>query len=546
MKFRFFVLVGGTILSFLFVIFNIYNLQIEQGDYYARKAQAQSGFLSASRGKIYFTDKNNSLIQVALEKDFPLIYAAPRDIVDPAEASQLVASKLGLNAGELLVLFSKKQSQYVKLIAKATPEQIAAVNDIGIKGVYVDEDKARSYPLATLAAHLIGFVGQAQDSDTVSGKYGIERYYEETLSGKDGSFSDGKVVDPQSGGDIMLTIDRTIQSRAAEILAGLVEKYHPVGGTIIVQEPATGKILAMESYPTFDPNDYGKYPVGNFLNPATQAVYEPGSIFKVITMSAGIDSGAITPQTTYYDSGELNLNGKTIKNWDGKAHGTLTMTNVIEQSINTGAAFAERKTGDKTFYDYLVKFGFKEPTYIDLPGETVGKLTPLEKNKQAINFATASFGQGVSVTPIRLITAISAIANHGVLNQAFVTEAHRSNIESRVMSSESAHEVAAMMVSAVDKAKIAAVPGYEVAGKSGTAQIPDFVHGGYLDFTHVVHSYAGFAPAYNPRFTVLIKLEKPEGGGLAGQTVVPAFHELVEFLLNYYNVPPTRADGGTQ
>jgi cell division protein FtsI (penicillin-binding protein 3)/stage V sporulation protein D (sporulation-specific penicillin-binding protein) len=272
------------------------------------------------------------------------------------------------------------------------------------------------------------------------------------------------------------------------------------------------------------------------MNPAVQGLYEPGSVFKPITMAIALDSGAVTPSTTFYDPGYFTADGKTIKNWDLKAHGELTMTNVIEQSINTGTVFAEKKTGHKTFYNYLLKFGIKELTDVDLPGEQAGRLTPLEKYPRDINFATASYGQGVALTPIRLITSISAIANGGVLRSDFITKTGAKTRESRVISEKAAREVTDMMISAVRKAKIAAIPHYRIAGKTGTAFRPDFQNGGYTD--KVINTYVGFAPAYNPRFTVLIKLDEPENAPLAGTTVVPAFHELAQFLLNYYNVPP--------
>ena len=290
----------------------------------------------------------------------------------------------------------------------------------------------------------------------------------------------------------------------------------------------------MGSYPSFDPNEYSEYPLKNFTNPAMQAVYEPGSVFKIFTMAAGIDSGKITPETGFYDSGSLVVNGKTIKNWDLKAHGQVTMTEVIERSINTGAAFAERKTGHDNFYNYLLNFGFDEPTDVSLPGEISGTLKNLKSAFREINFANAAFGQGVSVTPLQLVSAMSAVANGGTLMKPYILTADRPESVRRVLSEESAGKVAEMMVSAVNKAELARISGYEVAGKTGTAQIPDFKKGGYSG--EYIHSYAGFAPASDPRFTILMKIDKPRAP-LAGQTVVPAFRELAQFILNYYNIP---------
>ena len=275
----------------------------------------------------------------------------------------------------------------------------------------------RFYPFGGLASHLLGY---AANGDEGGGRYGAELYFNKSLN---------------DGGNLVLTIDRVIQEQAEEILKKLIDQYRAVGGTVIVQEPKTGKILAMGNFPNFDPNDYSKFKVENFLNPAVQLVYEPGSVFKLITMAAGIDSGKITPETAYTDTGSVTFNGKTIKNWDLKAHGLQTMSGVIEQSINTGAVFAQRKIGQDIFYNYLIKFGFNEPTGIALPGEVRGKINNLKQGKD-IDFATASFGQGVSVTPIELISAISVIANDGVLMKPIISASEKSQVVRRVISSE--------------------------------------------------------------------------------------------------------------
>ncbi len=543
MRLRLPLLIGVFTLAFLFIGFNVYNLQIEKGAYYTQRVSAQNisaGFLEPARGTIYFTDKNGSQIPVAINHEASVIYAVPKEIVDAQEASGILSPIVNIPVDQLTKILSKPNDLYERLVQRATTEQAQMISDAHVKGVYIDTADDRFYPFGGLAAHVLGFTSQSEDDQTVKGKYGLESYYQDLLVGRAGSFTDGKLTLPVDGQDIYTTIDRNVQAHSEEVLDTLMKTYKPISGMVIVQEPSTGKILAMAAAPGFDPNEYGKSSISHFLNPMVQAVYEPGSIFKVITMAIGLDAGKITPQTSFNDTGELKLNGKVIRNWDHKAHGNITMTEVIEQSVNTGAAYAQKLIGRDTFYDYLVKFGFKEATGIDLPGETVGKLTPLEKNKQDINFATASFGQGVSVTPIRLISAISAIANHGVMVTPYVNERSRSDVERRVISAEAAEQTVGMMVSAVKKAKVADIPQYDVAGKTGTAQIPDFVKGGYIDFEDgLINTYVGFAPAYDPKFTILLRIDKPEGATLAGQTVVPAFHDLAQFLLNYYNVAPS-------
>jgi cell division protein FtsI/penicillin-binding protein 2 len=267
-----------------------------------------------------------------------------------------------------------------------------------------------------------------------------------------------------------------------------------------------------------------------------QEVYEPGSIFKIVTMAAGIDSGKITPQTTYYDKGSIVIDGYTIENWDHKSHGTMTMTGVIEKSLNTGSIFAMQKMGKKTFWDYIERFGFNEKTGIDLPGERLSDTKNL-KNGGSANYATASFGSGIAIAPIRLWASIASIANKGVIMKPHIVRAEPMEI-GRSVSEETARKVTDMLVSAVDNGKLATINGYTVAGKTGTAFIPDLENGGYTE--DVINTYIGFAPASNPKFMVLLRMDKAEGAPLAGQTIIPAFRELADFILRYYEVPPDR------
>lgn len=524
------------------LIFYIYNLQIEKRVYYLNKAESQeraSGILEAPRGNIYFVDRNNNLIPAALNKEYPMIYAVPKEIQNQGTSTLAYSEKLSpivnLSTEELEKLFAKPNDLYELLIEKASSEQTKEIDDLNLKGIYTNSHLLRFYPFEDLASHLLGFVSPADE--TKKGVYGLELYFNETLSGKPGEIKEGKITESEAGKDLTLTIDRNIQAQAEETLKKLIGEYQAVSGSVIVQEPQTGKILAMGSFPNFDPNNYSKFNIGTFLNPAVQAVYEPGSVFKLITMSAGIDSGKITPETTYTDTGSVTFNGKTIQNWDLKAHGLQTITGVLEQSINTGAVFAQRKTGPDIFYNYLIKFGFNEPTGIALPGEVRGNINNL-KNGQDIDFATASFGQGVAVTPIGLISAISAIANDGVLMKPLILADDKPQVIRRVISPETAKKVIQMMVSAVEKNIIAAIPNYSIAGKTGTAFVPNFGGKGYTD--EVINTYVGFAPAFSPKFVVLIKLDKPKGSPLAGQTVVPAFRELTQFILNYYNIAPDK------
>lgn len=546
MRLRFILIFSLFALLYATLVFNLYKIQIQNGKVYTAKAESQlqlSGLLEPIRGNIYFTDKHKNHIPAAVNSDFPFIYAVPKEVDDAKEAAGLLSPILGKPVPRLEEIFSKKNDLYEPLLVKASETQVNTLRGLGLRGIYIEERPTRFYPLKNnLGSQVIGFVSDYGSEDgRLTGQYGVERFYNSALFGAPGVISVDVVTPSKPGESIQLTIDRNIESRAQDIIEKLISSYHAKSGSFIVQNPRTGEILAMGAKPDFDPNNYSVSGIKNFLNSNVQSVYEPGSVFKVITMSAGIDSDAITPETTYYDSGEVKLNGYTIKNWDLKSHGTISMTNVLEQSVNTGSIFAMQKTGHDTFLSYLKAFGLEEITGVDLPGEVSGSLSQLKrKDSREINFATASFGQGISATPLQLISAVSAIANGGIFMKPYVNAETKPYQVRQVIKGTTAEAVTQMMVSAVDKAHVAKVNGYTIAGKTGTAFIPDFKNGGYS--YEVINTYIGFAPAKDPRFTILIKLDEPAGAPVAGLTVVPAFRELAEFLLSYYNVAPDRIE----
>lgn len=527
MKLRFLFLILFFMVLYGLLGIQLYRLQIKEGEGYFEKVEAQTELikeLRLRRGQIFFTDKEGTDIPVALNKDYPIVYAAPKEIVSGTEetVSAFLTEKLGVSREAVNGIFEHPESSYRLLLERASREQVNAVQTSGLRGVYFDYKQYRFYPNGAFASALLGFYGVNERHPVPVGLSGVEKYYEDLLA-------DGK--------DIRLTVDKFIQAAAEEILRRLLEKFSSSRGTVIVEEPKTGKILAFANAPNFDPNRYGEYPVETFINPGVSFVYEPGSVFKPITMAAGIETGAITPETTYTDTGSVTVNGKTIRNWDNKAHGTITMTEVIEKSVNTGAVFAESKIGHEPFLSFLKRLRFGEPTGIDVPGEVSGSLANLESGAREIDFATASFGQGQAVTPIQLVNVFSAIANGGLLMRPYVNQAKEPYVVARVMEPDTARKVSEMMESAVTKARIAAIPGFRIAGKTGTAQVPDFSRGGYTD--EYIHTFIGFAPVSDPRFVILIKLDKPSAE-LAGYTVVPAFRELAQFILNYYNIAPDK------
>lgn len=542
-RIRFSLLIAAAFVAYGALLLRLYDLQIAKGDTYAARAanQLEAGQrLDAPRGVIYFTDKNGNRTPVAVNRDLPVVYAVPKEVEDPAALlNALLPFFPDLDQERMLARLQDKDSLYTlfgKKVAQGTADKIAALK---IKGVYVNDQPFRYYTLGPSAGHLLGFVGPNQNGLGDVGRYGVEEAYDAHLTGAPGILDNGRLTFPTPGEDLVLTIDPNVQAEAQTLLTNLVARYRSKGGTILVQEPKTGKLLALVDAPTFDPNDYGKAPLEAFVNGAAQKQYEPGSVVKVLTMAAGLDAGKFTPQTTVYDNGDFEASGFHIHNWDLKAYGTVTMTNIIEHSLNVGTSLAQRIEGRDTFLKYLKAFGYGEKTGVDLPGEISGSLGDIAQSGASdVAWATASFGQGIAATPIQVISAVSSIANGGKLMRPYVNAELEPKVRRTVIKPETARQVTQMMTTAVITNKLAAIPGYDVAGKTGTAQLA--VAGKYGD--NVINTYIGFAPSFDPKFAILVKLDQPAGAPLAGQTIVPVFRELAQFLLTYYEVPPTHPE----
>ena len=531
------VVVFSLVGAYALLAFHLYELQMVKGGYYYAKAEtelAASASNNGNRGAIYFTDENGNTLPAAIDQEFPVIYADPAVIKDPAQAAAQVAPVLGVPVAQLVATFSRKD-QYELLMNKASSSVAQAIEALNIPGVITDFEPQRYYPLGPIASQVLGFVGPNATNVGESGKYGLEEYYNGLL---EGSSTGGSPV----GQDLTTTIDPNIQIEAEKVLDNLVTSNNGTGGDVIVADPMTGKILAMGQYPTFDPNNYGQSPVGSYLNTNVQGVYEPGSIVKLLTMAAGIDSGAITPDTTYWDHGYVNVDGTHITNYNLLTNGpygpNTTMTEVIEHSINSGAIWAENQTGNGTYLKYLKAFGLGQKTGIDLPGEIAGDLRQLTPSAPQVDWDTAGFGQGIAMTPIELVDAISAIANGGFLMRPYINAALQPNVIRRVISSSTAAEVAQMGVDAVDLAQVANINGYAMAGKTGSAFIPNPTGRGYLN--ELDDSYIGFGPTSNPKFIAFVRINGVSVNSLAAESVVPAWAQLARWLVNYYNIPPDR------
>lgn len=534
---RFTIIVAALILAFVYLGFHLYQLQLVKGDYYYAQAESEQSAAASNngnRGAIYFTDENGNTLPVAIDQEFPLIYAVPTAVKDPATTAATFAPILNMPVATLQSIFSRPNDEYEPLVNKADPSIAQEVTTMNVPGVYTEYEPERYYPLGSVASQVIGYVGPNASSVGESGKYGLEEYYNSLLEGASSTSGVGQ--------DLVTTIDPNIQIEAEKVLDNLVSSTDASGGDVMVMNPMTGAILAMGATPDFDPNNYSQYPVENFLNTDLQGVYEPGSIMKLMTMAAGIDSGKITPDTTYDDLGYVNVDGAHITNYNLTTHGpygpNTTMTQVIEGSINSGAIWAENTTGNSIFLSYAKKFGLDQKTGIDLPGEVAGNLSQLQPNAPQVDWDTAAFGQGIAMTPIELVDAISAIANGGLLMRPYINAALQPQVIRRVISTSTAAQVTQMAVDAVDLAQVAEINGYSMAGKTGSAYIPNPNGGGYLN--ELTDSYIGWGPTTDPKFIAFIRLNTIPVTSLAAETVVPSWNELAQWIVNYYNIPPDR------
>lgn len=563
---RFYALVFFISLIFIIVIFRFFSLQALKYSLYKTLAFNQHQtfqIIEPLRGEIFMRDRYTSsdsrslLFPVALNKDLYTVYAIPNIIEDKDEAIEQLFPILEMDKSILEFRINKADDPYEPLKNKIDEQTAEIIKNLNIKGIDLKRENWRYFPANNMACHLLGFVGF--DEDKKIGRYGIEENYEDELGGEQGfveakrdslgnilSVNNNVLKEAEDGADIILTIDPNVQYFVEEILEKSIKDLDAESGTILVMDIKTGAIKAMASYPAFNPNEYNEVKnINVFLNPAIQELFEPGSIFKPITMAAALDSGAVTPRTTYEDKGSIAISGYILKNATDGIKGIQTMVQVLEKSLNTGAIFAQQQIGKDNFKKYVEKFGFNEKTGIDLKGELNGNLSNLNK-KQDLEYATAAFGQGIAITSIQMITALSAIANDGILLRPYVVEKiiYKDGSEKitetkerrRVISSQTASKLTAMLISVVDNgfSRKAGVEGYKIAGKTGTAQIAEA--GGYSEET--IHSFGGFFPGLSPRFSILVKIDKPKTIRFASDSVTPIFSKIAKYILNYYEIAP--------
>ncbi len=558
----------GFFIVFVAVILlsKLYLVQIIQAEFFRERADRQHvrpGASVFSRGSISFEDKSLNLVNAATLKEGFILAISPRLLKDKEEAYQAINSVYSIKREDFMSKAEKENDPYEVLASEVLLPVGEKIENLKIPGVILEKTRWRFYPGERLASHVLGFVGY--QGDKKSGRYGLERYYNDVLSRDDSAvyknffsqiFSNiGKGLkqkDFGEEGNLVLTIEPTVQSFLADELKKVMTDYQSesVGGIII--NPTNGEIYAMAVLPDFNPNSFEKEKGTRvFGNPLIEDVFEMGSIIKPLTMASGIDSGVVTAETTYNDKGYLILNNSRIQNFDGKGRGVVNMQEVLKQSLNTGVAFVVTKMGKEKFAKYMFNYGLGEETGIDLPGEVVG-LTENLKSTRDIEYATASYGQGVAFTSMSTVRALSSLANGGKLITPHVVKEVRYKYGvakklsygegKQILKKETSDEITRMLVEVVDTALSqgkAKNQNYSVAAKTGTAQIAKEGGGGYYE-DRFLHSFFGYFPAYKPKFLVFFYIINPRGVKYASETLTQPFLETSKFLISYYNIPPDR------
>jgi len=556
----------GFFLTALFLIVRLYFVQIVHGEEYRIRAERQyvhtgQGFYD--RGSIFFVNKDGKEISAATIKTGYILAIDPRRIKNPDKVYTLLNKIVPIDRGRFNRSVSKKNDPYEKLAKKLSLADADKIRALKLKGVHLVSERWRYYPGNDLAPQVLGFIAYDEHNKRV-GRYGLERYYEDLLARNSNNahinffaelfanVRDIIFLPPEKReGDIITTIEPSVQLFLQNTLRDTRKKWNSEMVAGIIIEPKTGKIRAMAIEPGFDVNNFAKAPAGTYVNPLVSRVYEMGSIIKPLTVVAGVNEGLITAQSTYNDVGTLVIDGYKISNYDKRARGPhTTIQELISHSLNVGAVYVERKLGKKRFRKYISDFGLDEETGVDLPSEARNLLHNLN-SKRDVEYATASFGQGIALTPISTVRALSALAT-GVLTQPHIVDKIRSrtgvvqdidytDADKQILKKESVEEISRMLVNAVDTALAGGrykMEHYSIAAKTGTAQIAKPT-GGYYD-KDTLHTFFGYLPAYEPKYLVFLMNLRPHGAKYSSQTLPKTFFKIAKFLINYYTIPPDR------
>lgn len=549
------------------LVVRLYFVQVVHGEEYALRAEKQ--YVSASqkiynRGTIYFTRKDGTLISAAALATGFTLAMTPARIVDPESTYARLSELLEIDYEGFMTSVQRTDDPY-EVVAKKVSDQVGrAIGELELPGIVLERERWRAYPAGAHAARSLGFVAYDNDN-TLAGRFGLERYYNDVLDHRsDGLFGnffaelfaniDSMVVDARSAreGDVVTSIEPVVQEKLDQVLAAVEARYGSSESGGIIMDPKTGEIVALAVHPSFDPNTFATSDPERFGNPLVEHVYEFGSIVKPLTMTAGIDSGVITPSTMYDDTGCVSVDKQTFCNYDLRARGTVGMQQVLSQSLNVGTAFIAGQLGRERMRSYFTNLGFGTETGIDLPSEVRGNIRNIENSPRQIEYATASFGQGIAMTPVEMVRALGALANDGAMVtphlarsirlESGITKELNWGPKQQVFKPESVDQVTAMLVTVVDEALAGGtvkIPEMSLAAKTGTAQIAS-ADGGYSK-SRYMHSIFGYFPAYEPRFIILLYTRDPGGVQYASETLTHPMMDLTHFLINYYAIPPDRA-----
>jgi len=546
-------MVAGVALLWTSAVFGrlSYLQLLKHGEYLARaqRQQQRTIEITPKRGIIY--DRN--LRVLAMSVPVKSAFAVPAEIADEALAARLLSSVLGVPQDVLETRMASSRS-FVWISRKLPPEKVEAIEALNLNGIYFQDENQRFYPKRDLAAHVLGFVDRDE-----KGLAGIEYELDSQIRSKSEKivvmadarqrWFDGGEAQRERGANVVLALDEKIQYIAQRELLAAIEKTHAMAGSVIVMNPNTGEILAMANWPRFNPNVASEAPAESRMNRAVSALYEPGSTFKLITLAAAFDQDITRPSEVFdCENGAIYIAGHRIR--DHKPFGLLNVADILAQSSDVGAIKIAVRLGAPRFYEYIRAFGFGAPTGVDLPGESKGILHRLE-SWSAISIGSVSMGQEIGVTPIQLITAVSAIANGGLLvkphvvqqikrgEQVLPTPASLSAAEPRrVIRPETAATLRRLMEGVVlhGTGPLARLDGWTAAGKTGSAQKIDPATGRYSP-TQLIASFTGFAPINNPAVAILISLDSPIGLHEGGQVAAPVFKRIAEQVLSYLDVP---------
>lgn len=495
------------------------------------------------RGIIY--DRNGAIL--AVDRWDYRVAVSPSVLSDPEVLADSLAPILQIPRSQLLYNMESTEP-YVVLKPSVSAETADAIRAVKYGDeIQLEPLPRRFYPQDSLMCHVLGFVNYDNQ-----GSAGVEGYYQDLLAGEAvtesvfvSPLAEQKTVIAREGADLVLTIDRNVQYVVEQHLKKALAEHGAVSGSIIVMNPETGAILAMAAEPCYSPNKFYELSEGEDMNPLVSALFEPGSVMKLITMAAALDSGTVKPETTYNDTGVFEIAGSVIYNWDRGAHGTVDMTTLLARSLNVGAATIATWMGPTTFYDYFSRFGFGSKTQIDIIGEAPGLMPlPGSGDWQEAFIATNAYGQALAVTPLQMISAVSVLANNGIRMQPYLVQEIRdqNGVKRhepqgvRVISETTAAQMTAMATIAVNQeVQEALVDGYTIAGKTGTAQIAEAF--GYHP-TDVIGTFVGWLPTEDPKIIVYVKLDRPQSAPWGSMTAAPVFSDLVKELVVLLDIPP--------